>query len=658
MTEHCRVEYDADGIAWLTLDVAGEATNTVPMAVLAELSELLDDIAARPDLRGMVLRSAKPSGFVAGASNDELAAMGDLDRVASLIDLGQTVTTRLYGLKVPTVAAIHGHCLGSGLELALGCRYRVADEGAATSLGLPDVRLGLHPCYGATARLPSVVGSWRALELMTSGRSVDAAAAKQLGLIDAAVPAESLADTARDFIARDPGRHRPRIWSQMVRFGPARWITYRYLDAQLQRQARPENFPATYAILRLWRRAAGRRLRERVRAERESLLALIRKPSALNLVRTYLLQDRLRREARQLDVTVPQVIHVIGCGAIGAGLAAVLAAHGRQVTVHEENESALEGLHQRAETVFQQRLADPALLEEARGRLQVASGVDTMAEADMVIEAIDEDAEAKRVLYAALEEVLAPDAVIATTTTTLMIDDLASEMRHPERLTGFHCFHPVERMTMVEVVSGSGTGESALARTQALAAALDKLPLRVRSAPGFIVNRLKLPYMLKAAGIYERARREVIDGAALDFGMPIGPLEMADAIGLDVCIAMAEALGRTVPDKLRELVDAGHTGMASGKGFHDWKHGRRVSASVPPGGEQDFPSLARELINPIVEEAVRCSEEGLVADDDMVDVAALFGAGFPAYTGGPLTLRRVWGMDTPLYTPRKRRNTL
>lgn len=658
MTEHCRLDYDEDGIAWLELDAADAATNTVHMAVLAELSEVLDGIAARPDLRGLVLRSAKPSGFVSGASADELAAMGDIERVAELIDLGQKVTSQLYGLKVPTVAVIHGHCLGSGLELALGCRYRIADEASATSLGLPDVRLGLHPCYGATARLPSVVGSWRALELLTSGRTVDASMARKLGLIDAAVPADALTEAALDIIRRDPGRHRPRIWSQMVRFGPARWITYRYLDAQLQRQARPENFPATYAILRLWRRSAGKRLRERFLAERESLLALIRKPSALNLVRTYLLQDRMRREARELPVIAPQDVHIVGCGAVGAGLAALLAAHGRQVTVHETDPTALETLQRRTEPVFRQRLANPGFIEEARARLHVAESLESIGEAGFVIEAIHDDPDAKRALLASIEAHLPTDTVIASTTTALLLEDLARDMKHPERLTGFHCFLPIERMTMVEVVAGPQSAETPLAVTQALAAVLDKLPLRVHSSPGFIVNRLKLPYMLKAAEIYERARREVIDGAALDFGMPIGPLEMADAIGLDVCVSMAEQLGLDVPDRLRQLVNAGHTGLASGTGFHDWKRGRRVTASLPPGGERAFPELARTLINPVVEEAVRCSDEGLVADDDLVDFAALFGAGFPAYTGGPLTLRRERGMDAPLYQPRMRRNTL
>ncbi|MDN3519343.1 3-hydroxyacyl-CoA dehydrogenase NAD-binding domain-containing protein [Aquisalimonas lutea] len=650
MTQHaeasCRVEFDYNGIAWMWLDCPDGPTNTLPMSVLDDLHRVMDQVEGHAGLHGLVIGSAKNAGFVSGASNQELARMHDLDHVERLMERGHALTQRIARLPVPSVAMIHGHCLGSGLELALACRYRVADRAVGTSLGLPDVRLGLHPCHGATARLPSVIGAWRALDLLMSGRSIDAEGAARIGLVDRTAPRADLEEAARDVIWWDPGRHRPSIATRLLRLAPVRWLIYQIHNSRLQREARPENFPATYAILRLWRNAAGRRMDGRLRAERESLLRLISKPSALNLVRTFLLQDRLKREARALDVTVPQRVHVFGAGTIGAGVAALLTLHGREVVVHEPDANAADAARQRAGRLFGQRLGEGEPADAAQQRLTFAGADDMPADAAFVIEAIPEDVSAKRSLYQRLEQALPAESVIASTTATLPVEVLAEGLVRPEQLIGLHFFHTVERMPLVEVVAGDRTSTAALQLGHALVAAMDKLPLQVRSGPGFLVNRLQLPYILKGAEKYERARREIIDTAALRFGMPIGPLELADSLGLDVCKNLAERLGYTVPAQLQEAVDAGRLGQWSGQGFHDWKHGRRVTASVPPG-EHELGAIARELVDPMIREAVRCRDEGIVADDDLIDVAALFGAGFPAYTGGPLTLLRERGWGNP-----------
>ena len=655
---HCRLEYGANGIAWLELDLADSATNTLPLAMLRELRELLEDLAAHSGLRGVIIRSAKSAGFVSGANVGELRSMYDTKHVQRLMQLGHDVTGRIASLPVPTVAAIHGHCIGSGLELALACRYRVADRAAATSLGLPDVRLGLHPCFGATARLPLVVGSWRALELLTSGRSVDAGSALAYGLVDATVPADDLMKRARDLLTRDPGPHRSPIMQRLVRFPPVNWVVYRFLDSKLQREANPENFPATYAILKLWVRTSHQRLPQRLAAERTSLLTLIQKPSALNLVRTYLLQERVKGEARRLDVQTPQHVHIVGTGTIGAGLAGLLVLHGRRVSLCDTDEQAMASAVRRVKLFLEQRLQDASRVADSMSRLLEDPKGDAVGDADFVIESIPDDSDAKLALYRELEPRMREGVPIATTTATVLIEDLLPALEMPGRLVGLHCFNPVERMPLIEVVVSRQSNAQAVDQAEALVVGIDKLPLRVRSAPGYLVNRLQLPYMLKGAEIYDRARREVIDAAAMDFGLPIGPLEQADAVGLDVCVALAERLERPVPDTLRDLVNAGHVGMRSGKGFHDWKHGRRVTASVPPGGERDFPALVPQLVTPILEEAARCRDEGVVTDPDLVDLGALFGGGFPAYTGGPLMLREQWQRRPPEYKPRFRKNTL
>ncbi|MDZ7842640.1 MAG: 3-hydroxyacyl-CoA dehydrogenase NAD-binding domain-containing protein [Gammaproteobacteria bacterium] len=632
---NCRLEYDDEGIAWLYLDRRDADTNTLSLTLLNELSGALEELEQKRDLRGMVLLSAKSEGFVDGPSTEELETIDDEDRVRKLIECGQSVTGRIAALPVPTVAMIHGNCLNGGLDLALACRYRLAKR-AGARLGFPDVRLGLHPAYGGTARLPDVVGYWQALELLRDGGSMVASRAVKLGLVDAVAAEDSLRDEACDLIRRNPGPHCPARWNLLLRASIIRRVIYKVLDYELSRKPCPENFPGTYAILRLWRDHAGKPMAQRLAAERNSFVALTHQPASRNLVRTYLLQNRLRTEALSLDVPVPRCVHVFGAGVIGAGVAALLAAHDREVTLHDPSEEALQAAEAGARKIFAERLGDEEAVAEAGNRLHLDADGNGIGDAELVIEAIGEDMAAKQSLLGDLETALGKDTVIATTTSTLSIEELCRTMDWPQRLIGLHFLDPVQQMPMVEVVAGEQSSERAVAAGQALIASVHKLALRVRSGPGRLVLRLELPYMLQGASGYHRTRREIIDAAGRKFGMAHGPLELADAVGLDVCQCLAEQLGYPVPDELRERVEAGRLGRRTGQGFHDWHGGRRVSIGVPPG-RHPFKELARELIDPLLKEAVRCRDEQVVADGDLVDVGALFGAGFPAYTGGPLT---------------------
>lgn len=645
---HCRLEYDDASIAWLYLDQRDSDTNTLSSDVLSDLARALDALEGREDLNGLVVLSGKTTGFVAGPSTEELTAIDDLDHVASFIDRGQSLTSRLAALPVPSVALIDGPCLSHGLELALACRYRVAQREDAM-LGFPEVRLGLHPCHGGTVRLASLTGAWQALSLLRSGGSVDGDTAAKLGLVDVAASGDASQDAARDLIARDPGRRRPSAWNNFFRLRLIRRFIYKLLDYELQRKPCPAKFPATYAILRLWRDHGAGRIEPRLAAEHDSLIELVQHPGARNLVRAYLLQDRLQQASRSLDVAAPRRVHIFGAGVIGSGVAALLVLHGRRVTVHDPDEQALQGTVARTRKLLEERLAEPADVAGTLAALDTGSGDGEIDDAEFVLEAIDEDADAKRALLGRLEAGLAPDIPIGTATTTLLIEELCRGMDHPERLVGLHFLDPVERQPLVEVVAGERTGEPALAAGQALAAAAGKLALRVRSRPGFLVMRLRLPYMLEGAAMYERPKREVIDGAGLRFGMAFGPLELADAVGLDVCQRLAERLDYPVPAPLRECVAAGRLGQRTGRGFHHWMGGHHVTTGVPPG-RHPFGEIAARLIRPVVKEAARCRDERIVAEADLVDVGALFGAGFPAHTGGPLTLSRQPDWE-PAYTP-------
>jgi len=639
---YCRLEYDDAHVAWLYLDFPG-ATNTLSLPALRDLAAALDVVDERRDLKGLVVLSARDDGFAAAPDIDEMKSLDDREHVRQYIECGQSAANRIAAFAVPTVALIHGPCLGSGLELALACRYRVAATDAA--LGFPDVRLGLHPCHGGTARLPALVGAWRALDMLRRGGSMNGAAALKCGLVDVAASGEALKDTARDLIERGPAPRRPPAWDLGFRLRLVRWLLYKLIDYEIQRKPCPKKYFATYSILKLWRDHGGRRMPDRLRAERESLLALIELPVSRNLVRTYLLQHRLQQEARDLDVAVPHRVHVFGAGTIGAGVAALLALHRCRVTLHDTDESKLQESEARARRLSEQRTGDPDRLADALDRAHAGDGGLDIDDADVVIEAIDEDLEAKQALIRDIEARVAPETMIATTTTTLSIDALGRGLARPERLVGLHFFDRIEDQPLVEVAAGEQSAAGTVAAGRALVTAAQKLPLPVRATPGFLVMRLQLPYMLAGAAMYKRPYREMIDAAGLKFGMPHGPLELADAVGLDVCQRLAEDLGHTVPEALSQRVEAGQLGKRTGKGFHNWTQGRRITSIIPPG-KHPVDQITRDLIEPVVEEARRCLEQHVAADADLVDVGALFGVGFPAHTGGPLKLRQSGDGET------------
>lgn len=639
--QHCTIEPGDDGITWLWLDVAGAGTNTLSTAMIADLETALARIdSERP--QALVIASRK-NGFIAGADVHEFGNLDSVDAAAALIQRGQQLMDRIAALPCPTVARISGHCLGGGMELALACRYRVADNDPSTRLGLPEVKLGIHPGFGGSARLPMIVGAPAALDLMLSGRTLDAKAAKRMGLVDHAVSPWQLDEAVKRTALADPGPRRVTGWRRLADTGIGRKVLKPIMERQLKAKVRREHYPAPYALLDLWATHGGDPLPRRLRAERESLVRLVEGPTSSNLIRVYLLQDRLKAEARNTDAAVPEHVHVIGAGTMGGDIAAWLALNGKQVTLVDPRDEAIAATLQRARQLFKRRLKQPAKVMAALDRLIPDPQGRGARRADLVIEAIIEDLDAKRELYAELERHLPEHAVIATNTSSLPLEQLAETLAQPGRLIGLHFFNPVAKMPLVEVVAGMHSDPTALDRGQALIAAVDKLPLRVKSAPGFLVNRILMPYMLKAARLYtEGEARERIDQAAKHFGMPMGPLELADSVGLDVCVAAAETMadsqGLEIPERFHQFVREGHLGRKSGKGFYEYRKGKpqRQRVSSDPA---ELERLAEELITPFLDEAESCRDEGVAADGDLVDAGAIFGTGFAPFTGGPLHYR-------------------
>ncbi|HWZ62915.1 MAG TPA: 3-hydroxyacyl-CoA dehydrogenase NAD-binding domain-containing protein [Steroidobacteraceae bacterium] len=642
------LEKDADGIAWLSFDKPATSANVLSSAVLIELDSHLEALEKSPP-RALIVLSAKKSGFIAGADIREFTGITDADSGYVLISRGQHVLNRLAALPCPSVAAIHGFALGGGLELALACRYRVAVGDERLSLGLPEVQLGIHPGFGGTVRSVQLIGVRAAMELMLTGRPLRADKALRLGLVDVLTSEAELRATARRVALEGRAPHRPPLLERLLSLAPLRPLVRRSLIAQVARRAPRDHYPAPYAIIDLWARyaAAGPAAYE---AEARSIAQLFTTATSRNLVRMFLLQDRLKSGGGKSPVEIRHV-HVVGAGVMGGDIAAWSALRGFTVTLEDRALEYIEPALKRAAELFDKRVRDPAKNAATRERLKADPGGAGVAGADVVIEAIFENLAAKQELYARLEPRMKPAALLATNTSSLMLEPLAARLARPERLVGLHFFNPVAQMPLIEIVHAERTDPVSVAVATAFARRLDKLPVPCRSAPGFMVNRVLTPYLNEAMyAAEEGVALAAIDKAAVRFGMPMGPIELADVVGLDVAAhvgeIIAQELGRPAPNlpRLAALLAAKKLGRKSGAGFYLWQDGKAVKpeasgASVPE-------DLTDRLILILVNECVACLRERIVEDADLVDAAVVFGTGFAPFRGGPLAYARARGTRT------------
>jgi 3-hydroxyacyl-CoA dehydrogenase / enoyl-CoA hydratase / 3-hydroxybutyryl-CoA epimerase len=648
-TATCRLEIDADKIGWLTLDKPDSSANTLGRAVLEDLRTQISALESQ-SLRGLVIRSAKSSGFIAGADIREFTAFDSESAALELITLGQQICSRIEALRYPTVAALHGFALGGGLELAMACRYRVALGDSKLSLGLPEVQLGIHPGFGGTVRTVRLIGVRPAMSLMLTGRSVRAEQALKLGLVDRLVPTrEALDAAAREFIRTAPAPHQAPFTERVLSWPGIRAFIRPALLRQVARNARRDHYPAPYAMVDLWSKY-GARGEAAYTAEAHSIASLFHSDSTRNLIRVFLLQDRLKGLAGRSTAPV-QNIHVIGAGVMGGDIAAWCALRGLNVTLQDRELKFVEPALARAQTLFSKRLGAPEERSDAASRLRADVEGTGVASADIVIEAIFEDLGAKQALYCAAEPHMQPGAVLASNTSSLTLESLSTTLSDQGHLVGLHFFNPVPQMPLVEVVHYPATRPDVLARAMAFTRRIDKLPLPCRSSPGFLVNRVLFPYLheaLHAAG--EGIDFSAIDRAATQFGMPMGPIELSDVVGLDVVLHVGEIVTRELNQeppafvtRVRELVAAKTLGRKTGQGFYTWQEGKvlRTSGSGAPVPED----LTDRLILSIVNECVACLREQIVEDADLIDAGVIFGTGFAPFRGGPLTYARTRGVD-------------
>ena len=640
---HWAVETDGENICWLTLDKADASSNTLSRAVLEELEGALELVLGRRPL-GLVIRSGKPSGFILGADVKEFVGLTSASDATALAERGQRLMARIAAFDCPTVALLNGFALGGGLELALACTYRVAELGYERTLGLPEVQLGIHPGFGGTVRMVELLGAPMALDLMLSGRSLAPLEALAVGLVDRVAAAGELKAAAVELIKRRPPRRRARWYHRLLGNAPLRrWLASR-IRARIAARASPEHYPAPFAIVDLWARHAARGPAA-YRAEVESIGQLLVGATSKNLVRVFLLRERLRNLAPKSGNF--ERVHVVGAGIMGGDIAAWCALKGLNVTLQDRALSYVTPALERARTSFARRLRAPGAAAAALARLQADVEATRVGAADLVLEAIIEDLEAKCALFRGLEGKLRADTLLATNTSSLRLEDLVPALTTPKRLVGLHFFNPVAQLPLVEVIRGTDTADDIFARALSFVIQIGKLPLPCRSAPGFVVNRVLMPYMLEALRAHEDGEAlERIDAAAKAFGMPVGPIELADQVGLDtarhVARILSAAFGGNIPKALDAKVDAGKFGVKSGEGFYKYVDGRPQKNRNYPRADRD---LEDRLLLPLVNEACACLAEGIVADADLLDAGMVFGTGFAPFTGGPIHYARQRGIE-------------
>jgi len=647
---HWRPEMREDGILLLWFDRAESSVNTMSGAVLTELDSLLERIAIEPP-RALVIASAKTAGFIVGADIREFESISRQGRVLDAIERGQRVLDRLARLPCRTVAAIHGHCMGGGTELALACRYRVASSDPRTRIGLPEIKLGIIPGWGGSVRLPRLIGAPQALELMLTGRTLSASAARVAGLVDAVTEPDALIERAAAMASKGTKRplgQRLRAWSTNT--WPARQIIAPMVAAQTARKARKAHYPAPFALIDTWRRAGGD-TRALLKAEARTVTRLAATSTAANLVRVYFLMEAMKGLAGKADHGINRV-HVVGAGVMGADIAATVALAGFDVGLQDRDFGIVEQALARVGPQFDKRLKTPDRIAAGKARLTADVEGARLPETQLVIEAIFENLDAKRALYARTEPSLPGDAILASNTSSIPMDQLAASLTRPGQFIGLHFFNPVAQMPLVEIVRHARVDHEVECRAAGFVRAIDKLPLPVAGTPGFLVNRILMPYLLEAIRAHaEGIPGPIIDKAAKNFGMPMGPIELADVVGLDVAASvgkiLAPFLGLELPEGIDARLAAGKRGKKDGEGLYEWRDGRAVKPKVP--ASYAVPAdLEDRLMLPLINEAVACLEDGVVDSEDLLDAGVIFGTGFAPFLGGPLRYVHDTGADNVL----------
>src|SRR3954452_7470381 len=642
-----RREIGEDGICILTFDRPESGANVFDAATMANLREHVDALEKDASVKGVIVTSGKKSIFIAGADLKTLLKQAQTGEMRGFIAEGQKVFNRLVALKVPTVAAIHGACAGGGYEITLACDHRVASDDPATKIGLPETTLGLVPAWGGATRLPRLIGATGASEVILKGKLYGAQDALKLGLVDEVVAKEQLLDAARKKLAS--GKRK------MAGGAPA---------TPASQELRPPKVRGTSPPARAFeiiQRAGNSSVEESLAMEVDAISELGATDATQNLIRNFFLADKYRKGSSKTPAEKIMHAAVIGAGVMGAGIAQWLSSRGVSVILRDVDSAAIDrGLGNIEKTygdAVKRGLMSEAKATEGRARIVASTQPGPLRDVQIVIEAASEKLEIKKKIFADLAANTPETTILATNTSALPIDELAQSTAMPARVVGLHFFNPVSRMKLIEVVVGRDTAESTRERALGFARQIGKLPVLVQDSPGFLVNRVLFPYLLDAAEMFQNGvSAEEIDGALLEWGMPMGPLRLIDQIGVAITVDIAATLARAfgardeAPEILQEMYAAKILGRKAGAGFYKYEGKQQTPNESLQQWRQEsgekfgLENITNRLVYLMVNEAARCLEEKVVATPDDADYGMVLGTGFPVFRGGPLRFAESVGL--------------
>lgn len=633
---HWQLARDDNQFVWLLLDKQDTAVNLLSEAVLTELDSILTQVSENLP-KGLVLRSGKPSNFCAGADLEEFRDLTDAAEVIEKLKGAHAIVDRLENLPCPTLAIVHGTCLGGGLELALCCDYRLALPNA--ELGFPEILLGLHPGLGGTVRLTHLIDPVEAMTLMLTGKPVAAGKAKKIGLVDDIIEERHVIAAVKAVLEGKVEPHKAGLKDNLLSMKPARQVAAGRMRSKSAEKASPDHYPAPEALISLWAEHGGdsaAMFQEEIR----SFAELLTGQTAQNLMRVFFLREKMKRQAKSDDDAVRQV-HVIGAGAMGGDIAAWCAVQGLRVSLYDTEAETLASAVGKASELCRSRHLSESETRQVLDRLIPDLRNQGVSQADLVIEAVPEKIEIKHRVYQEIEPRLKPGAILATNTSSIPLQELTEGLDDPGRFVGLHFFNPVAKMQLVEVVAHEDASETTLEKARAFVGRIGRLPATVTSSPGFLVNRALMPYLLEAIVLLdEGVAGETIDQAAEKFGMPVGPVELADRVGLDICLDVAAMLRdrldspmAPIPQWFSDKVDNGHRGQKTGEGLYVWKEGEPRKKDNAPEPEAE---LLDRLLLPMLNTCMACLREEVVQDEDLLDGAMIFGTGFAPFRGGPM----------------------
>lgn len=627
---------DEHEIVWLTLDNKDSTVNSLSLTVFNELREILIKLEkdVHIKIKGLVIQSAHKEGFSGGVDINLFKDLGTAELASDLARKGQAIFNQIHMLSCPTLALINGYCVGGGLELALACDYRIVLNDTKIKIGLPEVKLGIHPGFGGTVRLLKLINLYKAFDLILTGRIISGIYAKKIGLIDELVPKRHITKAINHYLLKKPLPKKQPMINKILHLDFIRPFIGKMITKKLEKNLNKEHYPAQYAVIDNWV-LSNINSSKAYETEAKSIGKFLVSENVNNLVRVFFLKEKLHHIAKSVNYK-PKHVHIIGSGVMGGSIGAICAACGYRVTIQDKNLKAISNTFRRANDYFEKTLGQEHLIVKARDNLMPDLEGLGVYIADFIIEAVDENEKLKLEIISKMENEAKKDVILVTTSSAISLSNLNKNMKDKSRLVRMYFFNPVTKIPLVEMSFFEKVDQKIKDRAISFVGGLGKLPLEVQNSPGFLTFRVIVPYIMESITMYNEGHApELIDKAAKDFGMFIGPIELADIIGLDVCKKSFEYLGVEVPMIINEMIDNGNLGKKSNKGFYEYKNGVSIKKKIDESSALPHDATDR-LITIILNEAVKCLREGIVSSEDLLDAGLVFGLGFAPFLGGPM----------------------